>query len=231
MQYGGFPEAIQYTAKREYISSVYQKILLGDIITRNGIRNDYAIKILMKKLAESVKSEISYTKLHGILKSIGISVGKESIIDYIQYAKDAYLIFSVQNYYARFAEKESNPKYYFSDNGLLNLFLDDKKPSLLENAVAVYLTQNHPQDVFYLKSPKTGIDIDFYVPSARQVVQVAYSIQGDAYEREVGNLKKFAATTTETHRYVIVTYEEEKVINDSDVKIEVVPLMKFLLKC
>lgn len=154
-----------------------------------------------------------------------------SIIDYIQYAKDAYLIFSVQNYYARFAEKESNPKYYFSDNGLLNLFLDDKKPSLLENAVAVYLTQNHPQDVFYLKSPKTGIDIDFYIPSARQVVQVAYSIQGDAYEREVGNLKKFAATTTETHRYVIVTYEEEKIINDSDVKIEVVPLMKFLLKC
>ena len=231
LQYGGFPEAIQYTAKREYISSVYQKILLGDIITRNGIRNDYAIKILMKKLAESVKSEISYTKLHGILKSIGISVGKESIIDYIQYAKDAYLIFSVQNYYARFAEKESNPKYYFSDNGLLNLFLDDKKPSLLENAVAVYLTQNHPQDVFYLKSPKTGIDIDFYIPSARQVVQVAYSIQGDAYEREVGNLKKFAATTTETHRYVIVTYEEEKIINDSDVKIEVVPLMKFLLKC
>ena len=150
---------------------------------------------------------------------------------YIQYAKDAYLIFSVQNYYARFAEKESNPKYYFSDNGLLNLFLDDKKPSLLENAVAVYLTQNHPEDVYYLKSPKTGIDIDFYIPSARQVVQVAYSIQGDAYEREVGNLKKFAATTTETHRYVIVTYEEEKIINDSDVKIEVVPLMKFLLKC
>ena len=85
----------------------------------------------------------------------------------------------------------------------------------MENAVAVYLTKNHPQDVFYLKSPKTGIDIDFYIPSARQVVQVAYSIQGDAYEREVGNLKKFAATTTETHRYVIVTYEEEKINVDS----------------
>ena len=229
LQYGGFPEVLQYTAKREYISSVYQKILLGDIIARNGIRNDYAIKILMKKLAESVKSEISYTKLHGILKSIGIAVGKESIIDYIQYAKDAYLIFSIQNFYARFAERESNPKYYFSDNGLLNLFLDDKKPSLLENAVAVYLTQKYPEDVYYLKSPKTGIDIDFYVPAARQAIQVAYSIQGDAYEREVGNLKKFAATVTEPHRYIIVTYEEETTIELSDVKIEVVSLMKFLL--
>lgn len=229
LQYGGFPEALQYTAKREYISSVYQKILLGDIIARNGIRNDYAIKILMKKLAESVKSEISYTKLHGILKSIGIAVGKDSIIDYIQYAKDAYLIFSIQNFYARFAERESNPKYYFSDNGLLNLFLDDKKPSLLENAVAVCLTKKHPEDVYYLKSPKTGIDIDFYVPSARQAIQVAYSIQGDAYEREVGNLKKFAATVTEPHRYIIVTYEEETTLELSDVKIEVVSLMKFLL--
>ena len=56
------------------------------------------------------------------------------------------------------------------------------------------------------------------------------SIQGDAYEREVGNLKKFVGTTTEPHRYVIVTYEEEKIIDDSDIKIEVVPLMKFLLK-
>lgn len=229
LQYGGFPEALRYTARREYISSVYQKILLGDIIARNGIRNDYAIRILMKKLAESVKSEISYTKLHGILKSIGISVGKESIIDYIQYAKDAYLIFSIQNFYARFAERESNPKYYFSDNGLLNLFLDDKNTSLLENAVAVCLTQKYPADVYYLKSPKTGIDIDFYAPSAKQVIQVAYSIQGDAYERETGNLKKFAATVTEPHSYIIVTYEEETTIETPDVKIQVVPLMKFLL--
>ena len=229
LQYGGFPEALRYTARREYISSVYQKILLGDIIARNGIRNDYAIRILMKKLAESVKSEISYTKLHGILKSIGISVGKESIIDYIQYAKDAYLIFSIQNFYARFAERESNPKYYFSDNGLLNLFLDDKNTSLLENAVAVCLIQKYPADVYYLKSPKTGIDIDFYAPSAKQVIQVAYSIQGDAYEREIGNLKKFAATVTEPHSYIIVTYEEETTIEMPDVKIQVVPLMKFLL--
>lgn len=229
LQYGGFPEALRYTARREYISSVYQKILLGDIIARNGIRNDYAIRILMKKLAESVKSEISYTKLHGILKSIGISVGKESIIDYIQYAKDAYLIFSIQNFYARFAERESNPKYYFSDNGLLNLFLDDKNTSLLENAVAVCLTQKYPADVYYLKSPKTGIDIDFYAPSAKQVIQVAYSIQGDAYERETGNLKKFAATVTEPHSYIIVTYEEETTIETPDAKIQVVPLMKFLL--
>ena len=49
LQYGGLPESLLYKAKREYISGVYQKVLLGDIITRNKIRNDYAVKILVKK--------------------------------------------------------------------------------------------------------------------------------------------------------------------------------------
>ena len=56
LQYGGLPESLLYKAKREYISGVYQKVLLGDIITRNSIRNDYAVKILIKKIAESFSS-------------------------------------------------------------------------------------------------------------------------------------------------------------------------------
>lgn len=229
LQYGGLPEAIQYKSKREYISSVYQKILLGDIITRNQIRNDYAMKMLIKKIAESVRSEISYSKLHNILKSIGISVGKTSVIDYIQYSKDAYLLFDVQNYYSRFAERESNPKYYFSDNGILNLFLDEKKSALLENSVAVSLREKYQDEVYYLKSSKTGIDIDFYVPSDGLVIQVAYSIQNDSFGREVGNLKRYAAASEEKQRYIIVTYEEEEIIEEDEIRIEVMPLMKFLL--
>lgn len=229
LQYGGLPESIQYNSKREYISSVYQKILLGDIITRNQIRNDYAIKMLIKKVAESVRSEISYSKLHNILKSIGISVGKTSVIEYIQYAKEAYLLFCVQNYYFRFAERESNPKYYFSDNGILNLFLDDKKSALLENCVAVALSEKYQDEVYYLKSSKTGIDIDFYVPSDKLVIQIAYSIQGKAFEREAGNLKKYASVSEEKQRYIIVTYEEEEIIEVDGIRIEVIPLMKFLL--
>lgn len=229
LQYGGLPEAIQYMSKREYISSVYQKILLGDIITRNQIRNDYAMKILIKKIAESVRSEISYSKLHNILKSIGISVGKASVIEYIQYAKDAYLLFDVQNYYSRFAERESNPKYYFNDTGILNLFLDDKKSALLENCVAVALSEKYQDEVYYLKSSKTGIDIDFYVPSEKLVVQVAYSIQNESFERKTGNLKKYASVSEEKQRYIVVTYEEEEIIEEDGIIIEVIPLMKFLL--
>jgi uncharacterized protein len=141
--YGGFPESLLYQNKREYVSSVYQKILLGDIAARNNIRNTNALRIMMKKLAESVKDEISFTKLHNILKTIGVTVSKDSIIDYAGYAQESYLIFTVRNYFAKFAEKESNPKYYFSDNGLLHLFLQDTDTALLENLIAVTLSQKY----------------------------------------------------------------------------------------
>ena len=87
----------------------------------------------------------------------------------------------------------------------------------------------YPDEVYYLKYAKTGIDIDFYLPSVGLAVQAAYSISGDAREREVGNLKKLAQTSQEAARLVIVTYEEEETIIEDGVTIETVPLYKFLL--
>ena len=71
--------------------------------------------------------------------------------------------------------------------------------------------------------------INFYVPSDKLVIQAAYSIQENAFEREVGNLKKYASVSEEKSRYIIVTYEEEEIIEKDGIKIEVIPLMKFLL--
>ena len=229
LQYGGLPETLLYKSKREYISGVYQKVLLGDIITRNKIRNDYAVKILIKKVAESVRSEISYSKLQKTLNAVHVSLAKETIMDYLRYAEDAFLLFRLQNYYANLVEKESYPKFYFSDNGILSLFLDRKESVQLENQVAVALTRAYPEDVYYLRSAKTGIDIDFYVPSVGLAVQAAYSIAVEAREREIGNLKKLAKNTKEAMRLLIVTYEEEESICEDGVTIEAVPLYKFLL--
>ena len=144
--------------------------------------------------------------------------------------KHAYLLFHLQNYYANLVEEENYPKFYFSDNGIVSLFLDRKESVQLENMAAVALARAYPDDVYYLKSAKTGIDIDFYLPSVGLAVQAAYSIAGDAREREVGNLKKLAQNSQEAARLVIVTYEEEETIQEDGVTIEAVPLYKFLLE-
>ena len=226
--FGGFPEALNYQNKREYVSSIYQKVLLGDIAARNGIRNPNGLQILMKKIAESVKDEISYSKLHNILKTIGVKISKDIVIDYIGYAKQSFLIFTIKNYFSKFVEKETTPKYYFNDNGLLNLFLNKEEPRLLENLVAINLWNNYKGNVYYLKSQ--NLDVDFFIEETGTAIQVAYSITNISDDRETKSLVEAAKTLKEAKEFVIITYEEEKELNMDGVKIQVIPVWKWLLK-
>lgn len=227
---GGFPESLIFKNKREYVSSVYQKVLYNDIIVHNDVRNENGMKLMIKKIAESVGQDLSYTKIQNIITSIGYKISKDIVINYCLYCKDAFLLFVVENYYASFLDKTSNPKYYFMDNGLLNLFLDDKNSSLIENIVALHLYRNHKESLYYFKGNK--VDIDFYLSDSNTAIQVAYSInEGNAYSREVSNLLNFNSSKNDNGKLIIVTYEEEKTLSIDGKTIEVVPLKKFLLDC
>ena len=226
--FGGFPENIEYKYKREYVSSIYQKILLGDIAARNGIRNTNGLRLLMKKVAESVKNEVSYSKLHNTLKSIGVSISKDIVIDYVGYAQQSFLIFAIRNYFSKFVDKETTPKYYFNDNGLLNLFLNKEEPRLLENLAAINLWNKYKDNVYYLKGQ--NIDADFFVEETGEVIQVAYSVSNISSDREIRTLVEAARILKEAKRFIIITYEEEKELTVDGVKIEVIPIWKWLIR-
>ena len=227
--FGGFPESLLFHSRREYVSSVCQKVILGDMAARNGVRHDHVLTLLIKKIAEAVCSDISYSKIHHALSGIGMGISKDSVISYMHYAAQAYLIFPVQNYFSRFTEREGMQKYYFSDNGLLNLFLHDKVAALLENAVAVGLRRRN-FEIYYLKSSKTGIDVDFFVPEKELAIQVAYSIEGEARKREVDNLLRLSQKFSEASQYLILTRNEEETISENGVTIRVMPIWRFLLE-
>jgi len=225
---GGLPEAQLLVNKREYIKSVYEKVLLGDIIEREKVNNKMALRLMVKKIAETVMSEISFNTLARNVKATGVKTSTDSMIDYSSYAENAYLFFRTSNFVSKFAEKESTPRYYFYDNGFLSLFLVDKKSALLENAVGVYLKRKYGDEVYYFKSSQTGIDIDFYLPEENMAVQVAYEL-GAAEEREIRSLLLLAAKNKGVKRLLLVTNEEEKNIKKDGATIEVVPLYKFLI--
>ncbi len=225
---GGLPESQLLVNKREYIKSVYEKVLLGDIIEREQIKNKMALRLMIKKIAETVMNAVSYNTLAGNVKAAGVKTSTDSMIEYTSYAENAYLIFRTRNYVSKFADKESVPRFYFADNGILSLFLVDKIPALLENVVALYLRRVYGDGIYYFKSSQTGIDIDFYLPEENMAIQVAYAL-GDAEEREVKSLLSFAAKTEGKKRLLIVTYEEEKTIEKDGYIIEVKPLYKYLL--
>lgn len=102
--------------------------------------------------------------MHSTLKGI-VSISKDAVIDYVGYAQQSYLIFAIRNYYSKLVDNETTPKYYFSDNGLLNLFLDKAEARLLENPVAVNLWNSYKDKIYYLKS--RNVDLDFFVEKNR----------------------------------------------------------------
>ena len=223
--YGGFPESIHVVQKRSWLSVLYQKIFLGDLVARYKIRSDVSLKLLVKKLSESVKQPSSFTRLANIVSSAGQKIQTSTIIDYVKYMEETWLLFSITNYAAKFAEKESAKKYYFRDNGILNLFLIDPETSLLENRVAIELKKHFGNEVyFYNKS----VEADFYVPQHDWLIQVAYSLRdNDTREREVSSLLKVAKHVA-ARQLTIITYNEEQTIQVDDFSIEVMPLWKWL---
>jgi hypothetical protein len=229
LEEGGLPESLRYPVKREYLSSVYQKILLGDIVVRNDIRNSNAVSLLIKKIAETVMREVSYAKLYGNLKAIGVKISKDTVIDYVNCVMDSFLLFKLYNHFASFSERETTPKYYFADNGLLNLFLMDKRSALLENAVAIWLQQHYAEEVCYIRSASTGIDIDFYIPSEHTAIQVCLQLNDQSSDREIDSLMKAAANMPELERLMIVTSEGSASRRLDDSPIELVPIDQFLL--
>lgn len=229
--FGGFPEGADFSVKREYLTSIYQKIYLGDIAARHTIENTFALRILFKKMAESVKQPLSFTRIANIVSSTGAKVGTQTVINYLEYAKDAWMINPIQNIAGKLVDKETTPKYYFTDNGILNLFLLDANTSLLENMVAVNLLRKYGRNdaVFFYNR---GIEVDFYIPDTTTAIQVCYNLDNDdgTFDREVKALLKITEVLECQKLQIITRDTEERVLEINGKVIEVIPVWKWLLE-
>ena len=230
--WGGLPESVDLPVKRDYLTSTFQKIYLGDIVSRNKISNSNILRLMLKKLAESVKQPISYNRLSNILSSVSGKITMPTVSKYIEHCESAWLLLRLRNVSAPFSDKEMSCKYYFVDNGILNLFLLDGETSLLENLAALSLFRKYGHDpdnerVFFYNDK---VEVDFYVPEEKLALQVSYSVsQAEAtYNREVDALKKLPKTLP-CERRIILTYDESDSISDEFGSIEIMPLWKWLL--
>ena len=224
-RFGGLPEAAKAENKREWLSNLYQKVFFGDLISRYQIRNDFALRVLIRKLAESVKQPSSFNRLANVVSATGKKISADTVIDYLGYLKESWLLFPVENFAAKLADKEANKKYYFIDNGILNLFLLDPHTSLLENIVAIQLRRLYGDEVYYYRN---NVEVDFYVPEFQLAVQVCYNMSDvETRKREINALLQFSKRT-ETHKMLVITKNEERVIVENGVRIEMVPVWKWL---
>ena len=231
-KWGGFPELLLFRNKRHWLNNLYEKIILGDVIQRNNVKNEHALRLAVKRLAENVKQPTAYNRLANTVKSTGVSTNTASVIEYIRYVKEACLVFTLDNYASKFVEKETAKKHYFIDNGLLSIFLTDAATSLLENLCAIHLYWKYNKDngssrLYYYNR---NVEVDFYVPEESLAIQASYSIQdGDTLRREANALVALHKIAP-LKKACIITYDEEETLEVNGVKIDVLPVWKWLLE-
>ena len=220
---GGLPETLQMADKRAWISSLFNKIFFGDLVTRHQVRNDFALRIMIRKLAESVKQPTSYNRIASIASTVGKKISVDTVIDYMGYLQESWLILSYENIAAKLIDKESNRKYYFIDNGILNLFLLDPATSLLENQVAIRLRQKYGSQVYFYNK---NVEVDFVVYDEGIAIQVSYSLSDPETEkREVDALLKLNKVLP-MRKLMIISKDEERDITVNDVTIQVIPVWR-----
>lgn len=232
LSWGGLPESVGLTVKRDYLSSTFQKIYLSDIVNRNKVSNSNLLRLLLKKLAESVCQPVSYNRLSHVLSSVSGKITMPTVSKYIEFSESAWLLLRLRNVSASFAEKETSCKYYFIDNGVLNLFLLEGETILLENAVALALFRMYGHDadnekVFFYNDK---VEVDFYVPESELAIQVSYSISqsSETFDREIKALKKLPNVLS-CKRRIVLTNDDSGSVEDDFGTIEIIPVWKWLL--
>ena len=225
-QWGGFPELTRFKEKRVWLNGLYNRIFFNDLMVRNKVKNEEALRLALRKLAESLCQPVSYTRLCNMIKAVGVSCGTATVIDYINHFMDACLVFPLQNYASRFVERETTKKFYFVDNGLLNLFLLNNQAALLENICAIEMRKRYGAGLYYYSH---NIEVDFYVPEEDMAIQASYRLSDQAtIQREINALVKLHKAHP-LKKAVIVTRDEEATLEEGGLTINVVPVWKWLL--
>jgi len=196
IRYGGLPFIVNLKLTDEivygYLQSIYNTIILNDVVARFKIRNINFLNRLLEYLGDNIGSLVSANRISDFLKSQKIKTTPNIVLDYLSFLNSSFIIREVNR--ANIQGKkvfEINEKYYWEDLGLRNSILGYKATDIgkmLENLVFSHLLRLG----FKVHIGQMGDkEIDFMAEKEgkKVYIQVAYLINDKTTkEREFGNL-------------------------------------------
>lgn len=123
MTYGGFPGVVGIEnnhSKSIILNDLLDSVLLKDVMLRNRINNSHLLRALASFIFQNSGSNFSIRKIANTIKSeLGINSKEETVSIYIEYLKEAYLIYELERYDLKGRKVFSrNNKFYGVDPGL-----------------------------------------------------------------------------------------------------------------
>jgi len=231
IRYGGLPFLSNLKLNDEiaygYLRSIYNTIVLMDVVARFNIRNINFLNRLLEYVADNIGSLVSAKKISDFLKSQKTQTTPNKILDYLSYLCSSFIIREVNRADVKGKKIfEINEKYYFEDLGLRNSLVGYKATDIsqmLENLVYSHLLRlGFKIHVGQLENK----EIDFVAEKEgkRMYIQVAYLISNQAIkDREFGNLLEIR----DNYQKIVVSMD--KLIGDDYKGVKHYHILDFLL--
>lgn len=230
---GGFPAVAvsNFTQQEAYtvVRDIYTSVIYNDITKRSKIRKLDQFERLVKFMFENIGKTFSAQSVSDYMKSEKRSLDIETIYNYINQLKKAYILYEANRYDVRGKEAlKTQEKYYLADPSLKYAvmgFYDTSISSMLENIVFLELLRRGYETYV---GTWNGKEIDFVgvLRDEKVYIQVCRHIPEDekGRDREIGNLLKIK----DNYPKYVVTLDEYAGSNEDGVRI--VYLADFLMR-
>lgn len=208
--YGGFPYLINLeddAQKEEYLSSIYNTVILKDVINRKGIHDALLLESICKFLFDNIGSYVSTKKISDTLASYGRKNSVHTIEEYLNALLESFILYKVNRYDIKGKQLlKTQEKYYLSDIGLRTFLLGSNNRDLghiLENIIFLELKRRGYQ-INIGKNEEN--EIDFVIQDSEDLIyiQVALSVREQAtLDRELKPLKNI----NDNHKKYLITLD------------------------
>jgi predicted AAA+ superfamily ATPase len=179
-------------------------------------------------LLSNIGKETTYTSLKNAFQ-IGST---NTVVDYLSWLEDAYLLFFLQKFSWSAKSISVNPrKVYAIDNGLINansLSFSKDKGRILENAVYIYL-RNNGVKMYYFKEKNECDFVLFDKEKCTKALQVCYEINGDNKTREINGLLE-AMLFFNLNEGFIITQNQKDTLKIEEKTIYLIPAFEYFMQ-
>ena len=155
--YGGLPLTVlakSDDAKINYLKSQKENVYINDIVERNKVQNKEELEMLVQIIASDIGSLTNPLKLSNSFKERDklSTMTDKTIYNYLGYLQDAFMIEKARRFDVRGKRFIETPqKYYFTDMGIRNSFLDFRQSEEISHTM---------ENVIYLELKKRGYNVD-----------------------------------------------------------------------
>ena len=227
--WGGFPGRLEMpdeTALRRYLTDLDNTIVINDLIRRYRIKKTSLFVALVNYVLRSNSRIFSVKSIHDYIKQEHDSCSVNTVMKYLSYLEEAYIIESIRQYSAKTKRELSfYMKIYNEDVAFNSIRCERNRYDLTHNFENIVFNELLYRDCKLQVFNKNGREIDFLCEKAgkKYYIQVAYSVADDkAYEREFSAFNQL----DQIDRKIIITNDD---VDYSTSNVQHIKMRDFLL--